>query len=75
MATALRNATKLFGHGHDHIAVDPHYHHAQVDPGGASVAPLPDTGGTSALPFVATGVLAAGLAAKRLAHHDDDNAS
>jgi gluconate 2-dehydrogenase alpha chain len=74
MATALRNATELFGHGHQHVGHEHHHQHSH-NPSGDGNGPLPNTGGTSELPLIATATLAAGLAAKRLAHHDGGNAS
>jgi choline dehydrogenase-like flavoprotein len=71
MATALRNATKLFGNGHRHLGKghDHHHHHDQSTAGSGEGGSLPFTGGDASLPLIATGALTAGLAARRWSQH------
>jgi gluconate 2-dehydrogenase alpha chain len=74
MATALRNATKLFGNGHKDVGK---HVHGAVPPSshgdGTGSGLLPDTGLPSELPFVAAGTLAAGLAARQLSRRTTDD--
>ncbi|MBV9486352.1 MAG: GMC family oxidoreductase [Frankiaceae bacterium] len=74
MATALRNATKLFGDGHKHVGQNHAHHHGHSGHSGDR-GPLPSTGSDPTLPLIATATLTAGLAAARLARHDGDNDS
>lgn len=65
MATALRNATALFGHGHHHLLTNGHPGREPGQHSAPGADRLPDTGEAAALPLIATATLTAGLAARR----------